>query len=262
MTFIRKRSIKELYKYALAEGEGVGTAYEYYAKRLILATWLRSPPTPKRILLAGLPEKYGCSLDFGLLAEECGAELFIMDDRPEAIARARLAWELAWQADLLRQTRPQFLEPAGWNELPTDIGLCLSSEVLQRQSPEDRSIYFSQLLSLSSSLAIFCPNRHNRGHTAISGLSGLSLVELQELLGSAANRKLSSGYIDMPPFPPGITRSEAQRERAGSGKMEGLAMWLLGLFAQTEPFLPNSVRKNRSHIVFGLVTPVQAPTFI
>lgn len=34
------RSIKSLYALALAEGEGVGTAYEYFAKRLAMSRWL------------------------------------------------------------------------------------------------------------------------------------------------------------------------------------------------------------------------------
>ena len=33
-----------------------------------------------------------------------------------------------------------------------------------------------------------------------------------------------SGYIDMPPFPPGITCDEAQRNHASSGRIEAAAM--------------------------------------
>ena len=44
-TVLQKRSIKSLYPLALAEGEGVGTAYEYFAKRLILGRWLESAET-------------------------------------------------------------------------------------------------------------------------------------------------------------------------------------------------------------------------
>ncbi len=61
-------SIKALYALALAEGEGMGTAYEYYAKRLILGRWLAERPRPASILIAGLPQKYGASLDLLLLA--------------------------------------------------------------------------------------------------------------------------------------------------------------------------------------------------
>ena len=38
---IHKHSIKTLYPLALAEGEGVGTAYEYFTKRLHLVRWLK-----------------------------------------------------------------------------------------------------------------------------------------------------------------------------------------------------------------------------
>ena len=83
MNTLPTHSIKELYTYALAEGEGVGTAYEYFAKRLVLNRWLSSLSIPKRILIAGLPEKYGCSFDFWLLAKEWQAELVIVDERED-----------------------------------------------------------------------------------------------------------------------------------------------------------------------------------
>ena len=66
------RTIKSLYPLALAEGEGVGTAYEYFAKRLVLSSWLAKLPTVRRLIIAGLPEKYGSSLDFLLIAQEMG----------------------------------------------------------------------------------------------------------------------------------------------------------------------------------------------
>ena len=64
------RSISSLYPLALAEGEGIGTAYEYYAKRLVLARWLASLRPPQRLLIVRLPEKCGKSLDFILLARD------------------------------------------------------------------------------------------------------------------------------------------------------------------------------------------------
>ena len=70
-------SIRELYRYALAEGEGVGTAYEYYAKRRIIAPLVASLPRPARIVVVGLPEKYGTSLDFVLVAGQAHAELLL-----------------------------------------------------------------------------------------------------------------------------------------------------------------------------------------
>jgi hypothetical protein len=57
----------------------------------------------------------------------------------------------------------------------------------------------------------------------------------------------------MPPFPPGITRSEDERARATTGLLEATAMRGLGWYAQLERFFPRSVRKAQSHIVYGLV---------
>ena len=54
---IQQQSIKSLYPLALAEGEGVGTAYEYYPKRLRLVRWLKQKQRLQHILIAGLPEK-------------------------------------------------------------------------------------------------------------------------------------------------------------------------------------------------------------
>src|SRR5262245_1728914 len=97
------RSVRSLYPLALAEGEGIGTAYEYFAKRLTLTRWLASLPRPRSVLIAGLPEKYGSSLDFFLLANELGvAKAVIIDDRgpaleklKQSLARTRAVGELA-----------------------------------------------------------------------------------------------------------------------------------------------------------------------
>ncbi|MGB9485744.1 MAG: hypothetical protein WCD04_06500, partial [Terriglobia bacterium] len=84
------RSINSLYPLALAEGEGIGTAYEYYAKRLVLARWLASLRPPRRLLIAGLPEKYGSSLDFFLLAQDLAVtEVVVIEDRPWALEKCR-----------------------------------------------------------------------------------------------------------------------------------------------------------------------------
>ena len=56
----------------------------------------------------------------------------------------------------------------------------------------------------------------------------------------------------MPPFPPGITRSDEQREEAATGKMESVAMRGLASYARIERFLPQSIRRRQSHIVYSL----------
>jgi DNA-binding NarL/FixJ family response regulator len=255
-------TIKDLYTLALAEGEGMGTAYEYYAKRLALGRWLKARPRPTSILLAGLPEKYGASLDFLLLAGELGATVTVVDDRPAALARLRQALATSETSEVWAAlAQPAAIILADLPSLATLSGrfdLAMSSEVLQRLGTAERPTYVAALRARADALALFAPNADNPAHTDRSGLAGLRLAELRTLLGddpsllSTANCQLTTGYIDMPPFPPGITRSDAQREQATQGAFEAAVMSGLRLYAHGERYLPGALRRRQSHIVYAL----------
>lgn len=255
---ISKYSVKALYPLALAEGEGMGTAYEYYVKRKALRPFLAEMPQPEKILIAGLPQKYGASLDFMLLASELGAEVTVVDDRQQAIDRLRDS--LAAVAKLAGAPAirpPAALVVADLDSLSTIGGsfdLALSSEVLQRLSRESRELYAGRLRQLAGAIAMFCPNADNEAHNSRSGLAGLELNEIRALAeeGRKSGDRIASGYIDMPPFPPGITRTAEQREDATSGGFEGLVMWGLQRYAHVERFLPISLRRRHAHIVYAL----------
>lgn len=271
-------SIKDLYALALAEGEGMGTAYEYYVKRRAISRWMKGRPRPSTILIAGLPEKYGASLDFLLLAGELGAAVTVVDDRPAALERLRGAL-VALAGSSLPLARPVCLLA----DLPRLAGLtgrfdlALSSEVLQRLAAAERSVYVAALRARAASLALFAPNADNPAHTGRSGLAGLRLEEMRALVTgeglttdhrpqttteeplkeqqSVVRRPSSvalSGYIDMPPFPPGITRSDEQREQATQGAFEATVMGGLRLYAHAEGLLPGALRQRQSHIVYAL----------
>jgi hypothetical protein len=252
------KSVKALYPLALAEGEGVGTAYEYFVKRLALARWLPVLPRGGRLLIAGLPQKYGSSLDFLLLAEELGLRPTVIDERPSVLEKLARSLAAAQAEGLLSGVRPELLpvaELAGGAEADGRFDLAVSSEVLQRLSPDQRSRYVCRLMERAAVVALFAPNAGNASHTGISGLSGLTLAELKSLfVAPAAHARVFCGYIDMPPFPPGITRSETQREQATSGRLEALAMWALGHYARLERFLPHSLRRRQAHIVYLLAS--------
>lgn len=249
---MQRLSVGQLYPYAMAEEEGVGTAYEYLAKRLVLAGWLGSAPLPQSVLVAGTPEKYGSSLDFALIAHEYGARLTVIDDREEALRKfersvtaaqsagllADLAWETRMENDL-----------GSWQPAESHYDLALSSEVLQRIGQANQRQYVAALWQTAERVALFCPNRDNRAHTGLSGLKGIQLEALNDLTDNWASR---TGFIDMPPFPPGITRSDEQREQAVSGRLEGAAMAFLGIYARLERFVPGIVRRRQAHIVFAL----------
>jgi hypothetical protein len=61
---------------------------------------------------------------------------------------------------------------------------------------------------------------------------------------------LSSGYVDLPPFPPGVTRSEEAKERAAESKVERLAMGILEAWSMGERFLPRALRRRFAHLVW------------
>lgn len=251
-------SIKSLYALALAEGEGVGTAYEYFAKRLALGRWLKRIPQPLRILVAGLPEKYGSSLDFLQLAQELGTEVTVVDERPLALSKLQSSLAAAQQEGWLTAVAPHLIPTtslATLAELTGPFDLAISSEVVQRLAAAERRAFVARLRELATAVALFCPNGDNPAHTNLSGLSGLTLAELQALFSRLQPPlpSIHSGYIDMPPFPPGVIRSAAQREQATSGKLEQIAMWGLGYYARAEKWLPTAVRRRQSHIVYALV---------
>mgnify|MGYP001157941650 CR=1 FL=1 len=247
-------SIKSLYVLALAEGEGVGTAYEYFAKRLVLGGWLRRMKRPSRLLIAGLPEKYGSSLDFLQLANELGADVTVADERPSALAKFQSSLAAAQKEGWLTAVSPTLIPVASMAALAEVAGpfdLAIASEVVQRLDPAEREPYVARLGELATAVALFTPNGDNPAHTHISGLSGLTLAELQALF--TRPPLPATGYIDMPPFPPGITRTDEQREQATSGRLESLAMWGLGYYARAEKILPTAVRRRQSHIVYALL---------
>jgi hypothetical protein len=266
---LSRYTIKDLYALALAEGEGMGTAYEYYAKRLALGRWLKGRPRPASILVAGLPQKYGASLDFLLLAGELGAAVTVVDDRPAALARLMTALAVL-AGTALPVAMPVARVLADLPHMATLTGrfdLAVSSEVLQRLAVAERPAYVAVLRARAGALALFAPNADNPAHTDRSGLAGLRLDEMSALMqpttddrrptaGEAAvGRRPSaviSGYIDMPPFPPGITRSDEQREQATQGVFEAAVMSGLRVYAHGERFLPGTLRRRQSHIVYAL----------
>lgn len=256
----KTQTIKQLYVLALAEGEGVGTAYEYYAKRLLLLPWLEQSERPKTMLVAGLPEKYGSSLDFLLLGAENGCRITVVDDRRDALVKLSQTLGQLQKARYTPEPRPLLVQTGDITSLPelTDhFDLVVSSEVMQRIDPLKRVDYINRLHELTPQAALFSPNADNDAHVGLSGLAGLHLEEMDELLNqnSQSGESLLDGrvgFIDMPPFPPGITRSEDQRQEATTGAMEGFAMWGLGIYARVERYLPQALRRKQAHIVFGL----------
>lgn len=250
-------TIRSLYPFALAEGEGVGTAYEYVAKAAFVRPLAKelahrsegAGPRVARILVAGLPEKYGSSLDFAILAHDLQAELVVVDDRPAAIERAQRAIETLQRGGRLAGLKVRYAAVPALADLhklePHDA--VLSCEVLQRVPAAGRGAFVDGLRSLAPRGALFVPNSENASHLKISGLHGLSGAEMASLFPGA-----TCDFVDMPPFPPGITRSADQRSRASTGTFEALAMRGLDAYCKAESLVPAFVKRHVAHIVCAM----------
>ena len=252
-----KKSIKSLYGLNLLEGEGVGTAYEYFTKLRKLEKFINSIERPKNILVAGLPEKYGLSMDFFLMADTLRAQIVVVDDRDDRLQQAREVFTLAKSQGYFADCKATFssvnsiAKIDNSNFLSGEFDLALSSEVLQRLEGSQHS-YISRLKSLAKYIALFVPNNGNESHADLSGLNSVSLKELLRFCQNTSQQLAiyDYGYVDAPPFPPGLSRSQDKRQQAAQSSFEGFLMKGLEVYSRCENILPNFIMKKNAHIVY------------
>ena len=186
---------------AFLEGEGLGTAYEYYTKYNVLKDSILARRVD-RLLIAGLPEKYGYSMDFTGYAIHSNAELTIMDERPYKIAKHKLITEKLFGKEAFDKVKYVYVK--SWLKPPHTSfhDIALSCEVFQRFSEKEKEIYVAFLCDSANCVAIFVPNAANKAHSTISKLRTVSLNELTRHF-QPRFRIDRRGYLDMPPSPPG-----------------------------------------------------------
>lgn len=250
-------SIQALHSLARAEEEGVSVAYEYFTRRLVLAPWLRSLGRPRRILIAGLPDKRGSSLDFLQLAAECGATVTVVDDRPQALTRLRRAWQAAQAHGRLIAVHPSLVHTDSVAELTAIAGrfdLSLSAQVLQRLNPTWRALYFNRLQRLASAVALFAPNGDNTAHTAASGVAGVRREEMNGLIKATAlvpdQPPPQTGYLNLLPFSPAVGRSPGQDAATDADPLTVAAMGGLQLLGHLERLLPLALRRQQARGIY------------
>ena len=244
-----KFRICNLYPVTVAEGEGVGTAYEYFAKRRLLRT-VFAGGNPRTILIAGLPEQYGTSADTVLLGHSAGARVTIMDEREEALARQRKALAqygppAGVPADAVESVKVTGLTNLNAGRAPYD--LVISCDVMQRLAPEERMAYLLQAARLGRQALIFFPNDHNTSKVNKSAKKGIDRDELVAALRAANCRVMRSGYVDMPPFPSGKKLAQAKQAEIGQSWWRNLAFAVLEAWSLAERIVPESIRRKYSH---------------
>lgn len=255
-----ERDIKSLYALNLVEGEGLGTAYEYFVKLRKLKRFINSIQKPKRILIAGLPERYGLSMDFFLLGQILQAETVVVDERSEVLEKAQKVLRTLRAQKIFDERNVTCLkveEMAEFNKEKPSPGLfdlALSSEVLQRLD-KAQGTYISNLKKVSKNFALFVPNQGNESHARISELKGVYLRDMLRYCyeGDLRIHIFDHGYLDMPPFPPGLKRSQQKRERAATSRLTTLMMKGLETYSLCEDLIPKFLKKKKAHIVYAMI---------
>jgi hypothetical protein len=250
----RSFTVAHLYPIALFEGEGMGTAYEYSAKLKLIQRFVAATRPPGRILIGGLPEAYGVGLDLALLVARYGGQAVVAEDRApalEAFAAALRAPQLAGWVDPARfEMRPleMLARPTRPDDAPFDLWVTTSA--IQRLDQDGLHAYLAQVRESARYAVLLAPNRDNRAHLTLTKMRGFTLTELAALCERAGLAVCQAGYVDLPPFPPGIKRSAEAKERAAHSVVERLAMGGLEGWAHVERFLPHPLKRRFSHLVY------------
>lgn len=214
-------NIFDFYRMAQSEGEGLGTAYEYLVKQKLFNDAFTVIGTPTSIMIAGQPEKYGLSMDFQMLAHRLGVPLTVV---PTAV-----------------------LGVASKNGKVYDIAV--SCEVIQQFAVGGRFTYLSDLYKMADKFIIFAPNGDNPDHARHSGLQAVTLSDLTVMAKMAGWNVVFSGYLDMPPFPPGLTAGNLKKPKWYYWPVKFSACVFLNAWASFEGWM-SPLKPKHAHMVF------------
>ena len=142
-----------------------------------------------------------------------------------------------------------------WSDIePAQYDLGLSCEVFQRVEPSQREEFARTLAERSNRFVIFAPNAGNESHVTVSGLNTVDVGELVASVQAPSVDVSGSGYVDCPPFPPGLHFSNPETNNSEvptlRRSMFRVSAPLLTPFCYLEPFYPPFIRGRMSHIVW------------
>ena len=238
--------MQKFYDLAITEGEGLGTAYEYLVKRRLLNKIIPKNRKP-RILIAGLPERYGYSLDFISFCEDYNLDYEVIDERADKIDRLKRISKKTHNRLKLAQSCDLCKLGNVYSEKHFDFAF--SCEVLQRFSHADRTQYIKILKRIAKNTILFVPNGDNKAHDVCSGLSAIKQRELVGQFNSIYNHRIRDmDYIDMPPWPPGIKRNIFKETMNNS--VVNILLNILQIVSVIEPLCPVFIKSRYAHLIY------------
>jgi len=240
--------MKKFYEVALLEGEGLGTAYEYYMKRRLLVKLLKEEGKLDSFCVFGLPEKYGTSMDFCLLAGEVkAARVTVLDERQEAVNKCTAVASKLKENKLLPEALLHVKSGLALNDEKYDF--ITNCDVFQRFSEEEALKMIAEAAVKSKISVFFLPNGFNVSHIPSPGRKAINPVEFVKKIPQKAE-VIRWGYIDMPPFPSGSKISEEKKKAVKSGLFNFAVFIILKLWSLVEMLTPSFIRKRYSHAFY------------
>lgn len=263
---VQDLNISNLYEIAALEREGWGTAYEYYSKLPYLN---KSFENEKNIdvMVLGLPEKYGYSMDFILYCYlNIVKRIIVFDERKEKIDNfskllTSFNKNISKYIGIIPDT--EILKTNSWNELKNyNVDITLSCEVFQRLDNTSKDMFIDFIRNNTRKYLVFVPNGNDIAHKNVSTLKTLSI---DELTGIFRDTEITNfGYVDCPPNPPGITLNKNKNKNISvdtkddstiTDKLKGVIIYILLstwyiVFEQKISFLLKNFFESNAHIVF------------
>ncbi len=241
-----KQTMDFFYDVALEEGEGMGTAYEYIAKKRILKNFLKNKKI-ETILVYGIPEKYGTSMDFFFFSKFNNKKVYFYE------TDKKLLKKLKFVREKLNERGFSTKELKIIKRIPKNkkYDLILSCEVFQRLNKKERENYLKNIKLHGKYAVIFVPNKYNKAHDKISHLNTLSFEDINEELINA--KLIEKGFVDFPPFPPGIKVSHApnKKRKKIKGIKKIILLLLLNFWVRIEKYL--QFHKQGYHMIYKII---------
>lgn len=231
---------------SFAENEGLGMWYEYLAKLRIYPSGHKM-----KVLVLGLPEKYGLGVDNLLFLMKGASSLTIVDNRPHVLANFKKIANnfLKNDANLEILNVDDFTKT---NFKRNSFDLVCSSEVLQQFSNYIEVI--QEMIRVSKKYVIFfVSNKFCYAHPKFSGLNSYSLKEVKNELKKIRQIEIKkAGYVDIPPYPSGINVSHNKRIKKSFwiGLVKKILIFITPVLIIMETVYPPPLRQCFAHFIF------------
>lgn len=244
--FKDKKKIKKfLLDLSLAEKEGIGIWYEYLAKSRVY------PPEKNiKVLVFGLPEKYGIGIDNLLFLVKSGS-LTVIDHRPQVLADfKKITKDFLGENVNLKILNVKDFTKTEFTDNSFDL-VC-SSEVLQ-QFTNYIEVVREMIRVSKKDIVFFVSNKACYAHPKFSGLSSYSLKEIKNQLKKIRQIQIKkAGYADIPPWPSGInvTQNEKTRESFLINLVKNIFIFITPTLVRLEIFYPLPLRRWLAHFIY------------